>query len=176
MELEEKKFHVLSSQSIGMERPKMMKPTTVKGRVMRLVAQVAAAGPWSNAVESLTCKVAHTYPMNSTVLGFCRHFGAVLIEREGDRFDRVAVFDSGGKMRCYGQDNVSHLCVYYYFVGTIMGQHNDERPVVKLFHRAIRKGDVFFDIGANIGCYTLALAWAVGPTGQVIAFEPRPVF
>jgi FkbM family methyltransferase len=33
-------------------------------------------------------------------------------------------------------------------------------------------GDVFYDIGANVGWYSLLAARAVGSTGRVVAFEP----
>ena len=36
----------------------------------------------------------------------------------------------------------------------------------------LKPGDVFFDIGANIGLFTLIAARQVGPTGHVYAFEP----
>ncbi len=42
------------------------------------------------------------------------------------------------------------------------------------FKAAIRPGAVAFDVGANIGAYTLLFAHLVGPTGRVIAFEPSP--
>lgn len=35
-------------------------------------------------------------------------------------------------------------------------------------------GDVAFDVGANIGFHTTALAAAVGPSGRVVAVEPVP--
>jgi FkbM family methyltransferase len=34
-------------------------------------------------------------------------------------------------------------------------------------------GDVVFDVGANIGCYSLQSSKAVGKTGRVFAFEPN---
>jgi hypothetical protein len=37
----------------------------------------------------------------------------------------------------------------------------------------LRGGDVFLDIGANIGIYTLAAAHRVGATGTVYACEPH---
>jgi FkbM family methyltransferase len=37
----------------------------------------------------------------------------------------------------------------------------------------VRAGDIFMDIGANIGIYTLAAAHRVGKTGKVYAFEPH---
>jgi FkbM family methyltransferase len=36
----------------------------------------------------------------------------------------------------------------------------------------VRPGDIVYDLGANIGWYSLLAARRVGPTGQVIAFEP----
>lgn len=45
-------------------------------------------------------------------------------------------------------------------------------------HRAIleplRPGDVFVDVGANIGYYSILASRAVGPRGRVIAVEPVP--
>lgn len=38
----------------------------------------------------------------------------------------------------------------------------------------LNDGDVFFDVGANVGFYTLLAAKYVGATGQVVAFEPFP--
>lgn len=38
----------------------------------------------------------------------------------------------------------------------------------------LKPGDVFLDIGANIGWFTILAASIVGPTGRVLAFEPRP--
>jgi FkbM family methyltransferase len=40
------------------------------------------------------------------------------------------------------------------------------------FRRDIRPGDVVFDVGANVGAYTLLFATWVGPSGRVFAFEP----
>jgi FkbM family methyltransferase len=38
----------------------------------------------------------------------------------------------------------------------------------------LKPGDVFVDVGANIGYYSLLAARAVGKDGSVIAFEPSP--
>lgn len=43
-----------------------------------------------------------------------------------------------------------------------------------MFANAIRPGDVVFDLGANVGFYSLIAADATGPNGQVYAFEPLP--
>ena len=49
-----------------------------------------------------------------------------------------------------------------------------ERRTQVLFDRVTRPGDVVFDIGANVGFYTLLAARLVGPAGKVVAFEPLP--
>jgi len=38
----------------------------------------------------------------------------------------------------------------------------------------LKRGDVFIDVGAHIGKYTVSLAKAVGSEGRVIAIEPHP--
>jgi FkbM family methyltransferase len=38
----------------------------------------------------------------------------------------------------------------------------------------LRPGDVFFDVGANVGYYSMLAAMAVGAAGRVVAFEPVP--
>jgi FkbM family methyltransferase len=38
----------------------------------------------------------------------------------------------------------------------------------------LTEGDVFYDIGANVGCYTLYASRLVGPAGHVVAVEPHP--
>jgi len=49
-----------------------------------------------------------------------------------------------------------------------------EPHVANLIVSLLRPGDVFYDIGANAGYYTLLSALAVGPEGSVIAFDPVP--
>jgi FkbM family methyltransferase len=47
-----------------------------------------------------------------------------------------------------------------------------EVPVEEAFLSLLQPGAVVYDVGANIGWYSLLAARAVGPTGKVIAFEP----
>lgn len=47
-----------------------------------------------------------------------------------------------------------------------------EPQVLEVFEP--RKGEVFVDVGAHIGFYTLRAARLVGPDGMVVAFEPNP--
>ena len=49
-----------------------------------------------------------------------------------------------------------------------------EPEVAKLIQDSLHPGDVFYDIGAHAGYFTLIAANKVGPDGLVIAFEPVP--
>lgn len=52
------------------------------------------------------------------------------------------------------------------------GAAQGEQQILEFFISSLRSGDVFYDIGANIGLYTVILAKVVGAGGQVMAFEP----
>jgi FkbM family methyltransferase len=153
----------------------MNKPQTIKGRLMHWVAKLAVAGPWRGAAERLACVLGHRFPTNRAVLSLCRHLGASLIEREGSQFERVVVFSTGGRMRCGGEDSFSALCLLHYFLGNNTSQHEDEEPLCLLLRRALRNGDIFFDIGANFGFYSFFLGPLCGTTGEVHAFEANPL-
>lgn len=48
----------------------------------------------------------------------------------------------------------------------------DERHEIRLLQQILRPGDCFWDVGANIGFFSLTAARLVGPSGRVVAFEP----
>lgn len=58
---------------------------------------------------------------------------------------------------------------------TEMRQGAYEPGAFELLVDNVRSGDVFFDIGAWIGPYTLLASRLVGPAGVVCSFEPDPV-
>jgi len=49
-----------------------------------------------------------------------------------------------------------------------------EIELQRLIHAAVKPGQVFYDVGANVGFFSLLASAAVAPLGQVIAFEPLP--
>ncbi len=49
-----------------------------------------------------------------------------------------------------------------------------ERPVQEALARILRPGDVFWDVGAHIGLYSILGSRAIGEEGRVHAFEPMP--
>jgi FkbM family methyltransferase len=50
----------------------------------------------------------------------------------------------------------------------------DERREANLITRVLDPGEVFWDVGANLGYFTLLAAARLNNTGQVVAFEPGP--
>ncbi len=48
-----------------------------------------------------------------------------------------------------------------------------EEGTIRWIDEEVQEGDVFYDIGANIGIFTLPAAKRVGPQGMVFAFEPH---
>lgn len=53
-----------------------------------------------------------------------------------------------------------------YWLGTY------EIDKLKTFYRTLKEGDVVYDLGANVGYYSLIASKAVGATGRVVCFEP----
>jgi len=49
-----------------------------------------------------------------------------------------------------------------------------EEDVNELLLKSIGEGDVFIDVGANVGYYSILLGKLVGSQGMVVAFEPVP--
>lgn len=49
-----------------------------------------------------------------------------------------------------------------------------DAPLLAFLARTLKEGDVFFDVGAHIGFFTVAASILVGDTGRVVSFEPMP--
>ena len=47
-----------------------------------------------------------------------------------------------------------------------------EKTCQAVIAETVRPGDIFYDLGANIGLFSLLAAKAAGPTGKVFGFEP----
>jgi len=61
-----------------------------------------------------------------------------------------------------------HRFINAYWLGSY------ELEVQLTLQRLLRPGDVFYDVGANVGFFTVLGARLVGPRGRVFAFEPVP--
>ncbi len=75
-----------------------------------------------------------------------------------------AEVEPGVRMRLYCDDELSRLIYCDDFEW-------QERRFLAAF---LRPDDIFVDVGANIGLFTVIAAHRVGPGGHVFAFEPSP--
>ena len=57
--------------------------------------------------------------------------------------------------------------------GFLSGKY--ELPVQEALSSLVRPGDVFYDIGANVGYFSILAGRLAGPGGAIYAFEPVPV-
>ncbi len=77
--------------------------------------------------------------------------------------------------------------IYSHYLGDLKVRVNTKYPIERvmllgyyekltqfIIERFVKRGDICFDIGANIGAITLSLAKRVYPDGKVYAFEPGP--
>ena len=78
-----------------------------------------------------------------------------------------------GSYRLLDEEHVHHLKpASFRELWRVSSVYVKETGTVELIRRELREGDVFCDIGANIGLYSLMAAARVGSGGQVFAFEP----
>lgn len=73
--------------------------------------------------------------------------------------------DDGVRLRCRLPDLIQ---MYVHLFGTW------EPDLAAFLRRSLRPGDVFVDVGANVGCMTALASRCVGPGGAVVAVEPAP--
>ncbi len=60
------------------------------------------------------------------------------------------------------------------FAQAILATHDYEPHVRRAVRAHLAPGDIFVDIGANVGAVAFLAATIVGPAGRVIAVEPNP--
>lgn len=82
--------------------------------------------------------------------------------QKGIREQTEVSIQPGVRMRLYFDSRLSQLIYCDDF----------ERQQREFLNAFLRQGEVFVDIGANIGLFTLIAAYRVGSTGRVYAFEP----
>jgi FkbM family methyltransferase len=83
---------------------------------------------------------------------FVKHTGGQLLKE----------IEPGVKMKLYGDSVLCEMLLFQNF-------EEETRAFLKAF---LRPGDIFFDVGANVGFFTLIAARHVGALGKVHAFEP----
>ena len=63
-----------------------------------------------------------------------------------------------------------------FFIQRYLLRDGEYEPALGAVLRCVlRPGDIFVDVGANIGVHSILAGTCVGPTGHIIAFEPNPI-
>jgi FkbM family methyltransferase len=70
-----------------------------------------------------------------------------------------------GLMMYYYRDSILSKLIYSGF----------ENKEINFVRRYLKESDIFLDIGANIGLFSLHAAYCIGSSGKIIAFEPTPL-
>lgn len=70
-------------------------------------------------------------------------------------------------------DFLINLRMYEYLMSGFFFLRETNPYETKVLRETLKNGDIFFDIGAHIGWYSLNAAQIVGKKGKVIAFEPN---
>ena len=69
---------------------------------------------------------------------------------------------------------VFSFCHFDKYIGLAIREYGEFSEIeLSLMSKFIMKGDVVFDIGANIGAFTVPFSKKVGKLGEVYAFEPQ---
>lgn len=144
----------------------------ITSQVMSSLARISMSGPWREISEKGSTRLGHLLPENRIVQSYCRHIGMNIERLEGEKSERTAILSTGGRMIAYFDSSKMMYYWMYYFLGNIVGF--GEVPTAKLLKQLLREGDVFFDIGANVGFYSFFAAPLCGKTGSVHSFEANP--
>jgi len=87
-----------------------------------------------------------------------------MLRRLGDQYD---IEIDGVRLSCRMSDNYTEQMA-------IERDGHGNRQAIDLINSGLDAGDVFVDIGANCGLFTVFAARKVGPAGKVVAIEPIP--
>lgn len=100
---------------------------------------------------------------------------ATLLRRNPRLFCRVAVGKLNSMRRVPANARLTRINGVLFECGGAPEYFGSYAPLVThTMRRLLKQGDVFFDVGANIGYLSAIAAGLVGTRGQVHAFEPVP--
>jgi FkbM family methyltransferase len=137
----------------------------LRAELARCLGAIAFQSP---RLERLFVAAGATAARHSRTLGGLYWFAhldlAVRLRTSGNVYRRLAV----GPVSLW-LDVTDHTGVLHYFF-----QQPYEPGLVRHLSDRLRPGDVFVDVGAHIGLFSVLAAQLVGRSGRVVAFEPYP--
>jgi FkbM family methyltransferase len=117
------------------------------------------------ALENAIVWLGHHQPNSRVTKSLCYHTGEAASLKNADDISRIAVLHNGAKI---GVTLSEHSFRQIYFYGTY------EPEVSALVCHLAKPKQVWLDVGANVGYFTILIASLIGPTGKVHTFEPNP--
>ena len=118
----------------------------------------------TTALERGVVWLGHHLPKAPLVASLCYHTAEQAFLREPTRV-RTASLWNGSQLRVTLEEHAFRH-IYYY------GMYEPE--VTMVIKHLARPGQCWFDVGGNVGYYSVLLSALVGDTGQVHVFEPNP--
>ncbi|BAZ32299.1 methyltransferase FkbM family protein [Cylindrospermum sp. NIES-4074] len=119
----------------------------------------------SPILEKIVVWLGHRYPKFKPVSSLCWHTGEQIYLRS-PHHQRIAVLDNCCQLQVtlaeYGFREI-------YFFGVC------EPAVTAIVKHLAKPGQIWLDVGANVGYFTILLSKIVGETGKIYAFEPNPI-
>ncbi len=95
------------------------------------------------------------------------------IQKKKDR-EWINLFGSNSSLTHHLTDDI-RIKLYRDSILSGMIYDGFEESEIGFLQKVLREGDIFFDVGANIGLFSLYAASLVGKDGKVWAFEPAPI-
>lgn len=77
----------------------------------------------------------------------------------------IKYWKGGLKIKCYLDS----------FLARLIYLEDFENTEIDFINNFLKEGDIFIDIGSNIGLFSLNASVKVGPRGKIVSFEPTPV-
>jgi|GEM_PF-1265218 len=119
----------------------------------------------SPILEKIVVSLGHSYPKLRPISSLCWHTGEQIYLRS-PHHQRIAVLDNYYQLQVnlaeYGFREI-------YFFGVC------EPEVTAIVKHLAKPGQIWFDVGANVGYFTILLSKIMGETGKIYAFEPNPI-
>ena len=118
---------------------------------------------WKNIVWEIIGQFARVLPPSLLEL---------LLNSEGkvNRFARLGLIKRDVTVR-HGVASGLKFNAGAYNPDTAIGTY--EMPVQEILSQYLKPGDIFYDLGANVGFFTILAAKILSPAGKVYAFEPE---
>jgi FkbM family methyltransferase len=135
-----------------------------QGKKMSLQKAIGKVCARSRSLESGMVWLGHQAPGSRVVRSLCFHTGDQISIKDPAAV-RTASTDFGSLLSVRLDE---HIFRHIYF----HGEYDPETS--QLLQKLVKPGQIWLDVGGNVGFFTMLLSRGVGDTGRVYVFEPNP--